>query len=106
MSDAAFRITIEGDDASFGCPAGERVLIAMEQQGLKHVPVGCRGGGCGVCRVRVTKGRYHTAKMSRAHVSARDEAAGFALACRLIPETDLSLLPAAATHDARTRPWQ
>ena len=107
MGDAGFRITVEHGDAPFSCQAHERVLLAMERQGLKHLPIGCRGGGCGVCRVRVTSGCYRTGKMSRAHVSTGDEAVGIALACQLIPETDLALRRAAqGGHDARKRPWQ
>lgn len=107
MGDAGFRITVEGGDAPFPCPAQERVLLAMERQGRRCLPVGCRGGGCGVCRVRVTSGRYRTGRMSRAHVSAGDEAAGFALACQLVPKSDLSLRRAAqADNDGRKRPWQ
>ena len=107
MGDVGFRITLENGDAPFSCSARERVLLAMERQGLKHLPVGCRGGGCGVCRVRVTSGRYRTGKMSRAHVSTGDEAVGIALACQLIPESDLALRRAArGGHDARKRPWQ
>ena len=90
MSDS-FTVTVEGSDAQFSCPDGERVLIAMERQGLKPIPVGCRGGGCGTCRVRVLSGTYRTRKMSRAHVSEADERAGIVLACRLIPESDLAV---------------
>ena len=90
MSDS-FTVTVEESGAQFSCPDGERVLIAMERQGLKHIPVGCRGGGCGTCRVLVTHGRYRTRKMSRAQVSETDEQAGYALACRLIPDSDLTL---------------
>jgi len=87
----SFTVTVEGSDAQFSCPDGERVLIAMERQGLKPIPVGCRGGGCGTCRVRVLSGTYRTRKMSRAHVSEADERAGIVLACRLIPESDLAV---------------
>ena len=107
MGDVGFRITVEDGDARFPCPAHERVLLAMERQGLKHLPVGCRGGGCGVCRVRVIRGCYRTGKMSRAHVSTGDETVGIALACQLIPESDLALRQAPlGDHDARKRPWQ
>jgi ferredoxin len=92
----SFTVTVEGSDAQFSCPDGERVLIAMERQGLKPIPVGCRGGGCGTCRVLVTRGRYRTRKMSRAQVSETDEQAGYALACQLIPESDLTLRLAGA----------
>ena len=45
---------------------GERVLVALERaQGFgqlknlpRRLPVGCRRGGCGVCRVRVLSGEY------------------------------------------------
>ena len=87
----SFTVTLEESGAQFSCPGGECVLIAMEHQGLKHIPIGCRGGGCGTCRVRVTGGRYRTRKMSRAQVSEIDEQTGYALACRLIPESDLTL---------------
>ena len=63
----------------------------MEKQGLRHIPIGCRGGGCGTCRVRILSGTYRTRKMSRAHVSEADERAGIVLACRLIPESDLAV---------------
>ncbi len=86
-----FTVTVEDSGAHFSCPDGERVLIAMERQGRKHIPIGCRGGGCGTCRVFVAHGRYRTRKMSRAQVSEAEEQAGYALACRLIPESNLVL---------------
>ena len=88
---ADFTVTLEESGAQFSCPDGERVLIAMEHQGFKHIPVGCRGGGCGTCRVFVVHGRYRTRKMSRAQVSEAEEQDGYVLACRLIPEGDLTL---------------
>ena len=86
-----FTISFEGSVKNFPCPESSRVLFAMEKQGLSYIPVGCRGGGCGTCRVIVTQGRYRTRKMSRVHVSEGQERAGYALACRLIPESDLLL---------------
>ncbi len=89
-----FEITIEDSGERFACGEGQNVLAAMERLGRKGIPVGCRGGGCGVCRVQVVgPGRYHTLKMSRAQVSEADEAAGICLACKLIPEGDLNLRP-------------
>lgn len=77
------------DGSRFPCPEGERVLIAMERRGESDIGVGCRGGGCGVCRVRVLSGRYRTGKMSQLHVSEADRDAGIALACRLFPLEDV-----------------
>ncbi len=87
-----FQITIEKNNESFNCPADKNVLKAMEQLGRKGIPVGCRGGGCGVCRVQVVgNGKYHTGKMSRTQVSVEDESVGICLACKLIPDSDLQL---------------
>lgn len=67
---------------------GESLLSAMERQGKRCIPVGCRGGGCGVCKVRVVSGRFDYGLMSRRHVSADERGQGLALACRLFPLGD------------------
>ena len=70
------------------------MLATMKRIGARGIPVGCRGGGCGICKVQVlTPGRYRTLKMSRAQISEDDEAIGICLACKLIPESDLTLRP-------------
>ena len=89
-----YAITIAGSGECFPCRDDQNVLAAMERLGRKSIPVGCRGGGCGVCRVQVVNGgRYRTLKMSRAQVSTDDEAAGICLACKLMPLTDLTVRP-------------
>lgn len=75
----------------FGCAEDQNVLAAMERARCRAIPVGCRNGGCGACKVQVRSGAYHTAKMNRAVVSAQDEAQGRVLACRLFPRGDLCL---------------
>ncbi len=80
----AHMVEIHGGSA-FSCPDGERVLVAMERSGASDIGVGCRGGGCGICKVRVLRGPHRLGKMSKAHVSDSDLAAGIALACRLYP---------------------
>lgn len=91
-------LTLEGHGEGSGY-ASERVLVALERaQGFgrltnlpRKLPVGCRRGGCGVCRVRVLRGQYRSDVMSRAHVSEEDEARGVVLACCIYPLSDLSL---------------
>lgn len=86
-----FTITITETGESYRCSSQESVLIGMEKLGKKGIPVGCRGGGCGVCKVQVNEGRYTKKVMSRAHVTVEEEASGCVLACRIRPETDLSI---------------
>lgn len=86
-----WRIEVENTGDLFPCAEGVTVLHAMAATGGRGIPLGCRGGGCGVCKVQVLSGRYHACKMSRACVSADEEARGTVLACRITPLTDLSV---------------
>lgn len=90
MTPPLHRISVQGG-GSFGCSEAERILIAMERAGQNGIPVGCRGGGCGICRVRVLEGEYTTGKMSSVHVSAEDLRQNCVLACRLYPRSDMVL---------------
>ncbi|MGE3691891.1 MAG: 2Fe-2S iron-sulfur cluster-binding protein [Novosphingobium sp.] len=72
---------------TFGCLDGETLLGAAIRSGRQIIRVGCRAGGCGMCKVRILGGRYETGKMSRAHVSEAEESKGFVLACRTMPSS-------------------
>ncbi|MDA7087476.1 2Fe-2S iron-sulfur cluster binding domain-containing protein [Pseudomonas sp. SA3-5] len=86
-----YRVTEVSSGQHFGCDEALPVLTAMEQHGLFCVPVGCRGGGCGLCKVRVLAGDYECGRMSCKHVSAEAREQGYALACRLFARSDLSI---------------
>ena len=75
----------------FRCLPEQSVLRAMETQGKRCLPVGCRGGGCGLCKVRVLSGAYRSGRMSCGHVPAEAAAEGLALACQVFPKTDLTI---------------
>ncbi len=85
------RVRIEGSGEAFGCREDVNLLAAMEAARCTGIPVGCRNGGCGACRVRVTAGDYATRKMNRAVITEADEAAGCLLACRTYPRGDLTV---------------
>lgn len=83
------QILIEDTGEHYACDERESVLDGMARLGRRGIPVGCRGGGCGVCKVLITDGSYAASVMSRAHVSAEELAAGVVLACRVMPHSDL-----------------
>lgn len=83
-----FRVSLESGEA-FDCAGNEKVLIAMERASVTGIQVGCRGGGCGACRVEVLDGEYEILRMSKNHVSDDEAKQGFALACRVLPKSDL-----------------
>ncbi len=71
---------------SFECTESETLLQGMLRLGRKGIPVGCVNGGCGVCKIIVRMGSVRKlGAMSRAHVSAEEEARGVCLACRVSP---------------------
>lgn len=86
---AHYTITIDDTGESFRCLDERSVLAGMEALGKKGIPVGCRQGGCGVCKVHVLDGSFSRRVMSRAHISAEEEAAGCVLSCRIKPTSDL-----------------
>ena len=92
------RYTIHIRDAAFSCRPEQRVLEAMAgslfPKAKPGLTVGCRRGGCGICRVRVLEGNYETSAMSASFVSEAEQQEGYALACCIYPRGDLSLVPA------------
>jgi ferredoxin len=88
---AHYTITIEETGESYRCSDQETLLVGMEKLGKRGIPVGCRGGGCGVCKVEVVSGGYTKRRMSREYISEEDEAAGRVLACRVRPTGDVVL---------------
>lgn len=86
-----FDICIENTGEHYACADSRSVLEGMEALGRKGIPVGCRQGGCGVCKVQVLEGQYTRRVMSRAHISAEEEAEGCVLSCRIKPTSDLRL---------------
>lgn len=70
----------------------DQSLLAGSERCLPQaIPHGCRGGGCGRCKVRILEGDYLSMRMSKAHVSDSQAYVGYALACRVYPLTDLRI---------------
>ena len=86
-----YGVLIEDTGEEYRCPADRDLLRSMERLGRKGIPAGCRGGGCGVCKVHIVSGSVKSKKMSRAHVSVEDQASGYVLACRSYPQSDVRL---------------
>jgi ferredoxin len=86
-----FDVLIEDTGERYACAETRSLLEGMEALGRKGIPVGCRNGGCGICKVAITEGQYTARVMSREHVSEDDERAGRVLACRVRPVSDIRL---------------
>lgn len=85
-------VTFAETGRSFRCRTAESLLEGMRRLGVTGIPVGCRGGGCGVCRVEILSGRWQAFRpMGADHVSAEDRAEGRVLACCIRPSEDLTI---------------
>ncbi len=86
-----YQIQVLNRNQSFLCDAGKSVLTAMEQVNANCINVGCRGGGCGLCKIGILEGDYQTQKMSKSHIAAKDLSEGFSLSCRTFPSSDMTI---------------
>jgi len=86
-----FNVLIEDTGEQFACADARSLLEGMVALNRKGIPVGCRSGGCGVCKVAILQGDFAARVMSRAHVSEDDERQGRLLACRVAPRSDIRL---------------
>ena len=82
-------VTVEALGLVFSCAEDQSVLAGTERFGKGSIPVGCRGGGCGVCKIELVEGEVFRRRMSRAHVTEAEEEQGIFLACRVFPRSDL-----------------
>jgi CDP-4-dehydro-6-deoxyglucose reductase len=94
-------IHVAGYRAAIACAEGETVLEALRRNGTAP-SVGCRRGGCAVCKVTVLQGvvRY-TRPVADTVLDDDEQASGVCLTCRAVPETDLVI--ALGYRDPRRR---
>ena len=88
-----FEISFEGQPHRFRAASDRTLLASLVAEGVTLLSVGCRSGGCGICRIKVVEGAYRTLAMNRARITRDDEEQGIVLACRIIPASDLHLRP-------------
>ena len=79
------------DALTFDIKDTENVLSALERHNYADVFVGCRHGGCGLCKIQIIAGNYDLLKMSAEYISNEDIENKIALACCVIPKTDLKI---------------
>ncbi|MGQ0483417.1 MAG: 2Fe-2S iron-sulfur cluster-binding protein [Pseudonocardia sp.] len=84
-------IEVQPDGVRVTCLAGETILAALTRSGYGY-RVGCRRGGCGICKVDLRSGRVSYPVAVAASVLPADEAeAGTCLSCRAVPHDDIAI---------------
>lgn len=85
-------ISVLNVNEKFDCKEDVSLLSGMEEQSKKAINVGCRGGGCGFCKIKILSGAYEAKKMSIRYVTKEERDQGYALACRIFPRSAMQVL--------------
>ena len=80
-----------GEEYSINCRPAENVYKAISRSGHDWAWSGCGGGGCGICKVRITAGSVTYKRMSCEHVTEAEKKEGYALACCIVPTSDIEV---------------
>ena len=84
-------VTILPDGLQVTAGEAETVLAALSRAGLRY-RVGCRRGGCGVCKVQLVLGEVRYERPVADSVLSDDErVAGICLSCRAVPITNIAI---------------
>ena len=84
-------VTILPDGLQVNAAEAETVLKALSRAGLKY-RIGCKRGGCGVCKVQLVLGEVRYERPVADSVLSDDERVeGICLSCRAVPITNIAI---------------
>jgi ferredoxin len=82
-------VTILPDGVRITARPNENLLVALSRAGLQY-RIGCRRGGCGVCKIHLVAGEVSYERPVADNVLSEDEKAeGICLSCRAVPLTNV-----------------
>ncbi|MEV6059932.1 2Fe-2S iron-sulfur cluster-binding protein [Nocardia asteroides] len=87
-ADPTGEVTVTIGAKSFRSPRNRPLLDALEDNGVRP-EAACRSGECSLCRVRICKGRVHTAEEAKLRMS--DEQFGYTHSCVAYPISDVEI---------------
>jgi len=99
------RITLSPVGIVVTCGPDQTVLTAILRSGAS-VMFGCRGGGCGTCKMRLISGRVDHGRCSAAILPQEERESGWILSCQARPRSDLSVELTAANKYRLLSSWR
>jgi ferredoxin len=87
---SGYTITLRPSGDTVLCHREETVLSAILRSGAK-IMFGCRGGGCGTCKLRLSSGRVAHGRCSAAVLPEEEKANGSFLSCQARALGDLTI---------------
>lgn len=85
-----YTITLNPAGDAVACSPDETVLTAILGAGASVV-FGCRGGGCGTCKMRVISGEVAHGRCSAAVLPEEEKQSGWFLSCQARALSDLTI---------------
>ena len=99
------RITLSPVGDTLMCGLEEIVLTAILRSGAS-VMFGCRGGGCGTCKMRLISGLVDHGRCSAAVLPAEERESGWFLSCQARALSDLTVELTAANKYRVLTSWR
>lgn len=88
---SGLEVTIMPDGIRVTMAEDETLLRALSRAGLRY-RVGCKRGGCGICKVKLVHGEVRYERPIAQQVLSDDERVeGVCLSCRAVPLTSIAI---------------
>jgi CDP-4-dehydro-6-deoxyglucose reductase len=85
------RLSVESDDVAIDLLEGETILEGLYRNGYAY-RIGCRRGGCAICKVDLVKGEVDYNRPVAENVLTEEErSSGTCLSCRAVPIGDIAI---------------
>ena len=81
---------INGNNHQWISNGTESVLDGAQRNGVK-IPNACKGGGCGLCKVKVEFGEFEQGRCSMAVLPNDERALNYTLACKTFPKGNMEI---------------
>jgi ferredoxin len=89
LSEPALDVTVLPDGVRVAAQEDETLLRILSRAGLRY-RVGCKRGGCGICKVQLVLGEIRYERPIAGSVLSDDERVnGICLSCRAVPLTNI-----------------
>lgn len=88
-----FKVTVLDENiqnSQITCGGTESILDAANRQGIK-IPYACKGGGCGLCKIKIEEGEFERGKSSKAMLPDHEREMNYTLACKTFPTSDVKI---------------
>lgn len=86
-----YRIEVIGDNhQTFFGENGESLLDTLQKHNVK-IPFACRGGGCGLCKVKIEAGEFERGPSSKEVLPDKEREMNYTLACKTYPKSEIKV---------------